>query len=99
MTFSCRACCTASLCAAPTPMPGSCISTQAAPSDLKKDGWLKATGQAEYADDIFLPGMLHGKLVRSPHPHARIVHIDASRALRSEEGRLAESHRPGRIRR
>ena len=47
----------------------------------KKDGWLKATGQAEYADDIFLPGMLHGKLVRSPHPHARIVHIDASRAL------------------
>ena len=46
----------------------------------KKDGWLKVSGQAEYADDIFLPGMLHGKLLRSPHPHARILHIDISKA-------------------
>ena len=37
----------------------------------KKDGWVKASGQAEYADDIFMPGMLHGKLLRSPHPNAR----------------------------
>ncbi len=47
----------------------------------KKDAPLKAAGRAEYADDIVMAGMLHGKLLRSPHPHARIVAIDASRAL------------------
>src|ERR1039457_4829648 len=46
----------------------------------KKDAWLKVTGQAEYADDLFLPGMLHGKLLRSPHAHARILPIDTSKA-------------------
>jgi len=44
------------------------------------DGPDKATGTALYADDIVLPGMLHGKTLRSPHPHARIVAIDTSRA-------------------
>ena len=44
----------------------------------KKDAWLKATGEAKYADDLFLHGMLHGKLLRSPHPHAKIAHIDVS---------------------
>jgi len=47
----------------------------------KVDSMAVATGQAVYTDDIQLPGMLHGKFVRSPHPHARIVSIDASRAL------------------
>ena len=46
----------------------------------KKDAPLKAAGRAEFADDISMPGMLHGKLLRSPHPHARIVRIDISRA-------------------
>src|SRR3974377_669664 len=46
----------------------------------KKDGAPKALGRAEYADDVSMPGMLHGKLLRSPHPHARIVRIDTSRA-------------------
>src|SRR3990167_4001099 len=46
----------------------------------KKDGWIKATGEAKYADDLFMPGMLYGKLLRSPYPHAKISHIDASRA-------------------
>ena len=41
----------------------------------------KVTGQTRYADDIFFPRMLHCKLLRSPHPHARIRRIDASRAL------------------
>ncbi len=45
------------------------------------DAIAKATGRAVYTDDIALPGMLHGKILRSPHPHARIVSIDASRAL------------------
>ena len=40
----------------------------------------KVTGQARYAADIKLPGMLHGRLLRSPVPHARIAHIDVSRA-------------------
>jgi 4-hydroxybenzoyl-CoA reductase alpha subunit len=47
----------------------------------KVDGMSKATGTAVYADDIALPGMLHAKTLRSPHAHARIVSIDASRAL------------------
>ena len=47
----------------------------------KPDGLGKATGKTAYTDDISLPGMLHGKILRSPWPHARIVSIDASRAL------------------
>ena len=46
------------------------------------DGVAKVTGQAEYASDITLPGMLCGKILRSPHPHARIVSIDAGAAER-----------------
>ncbi|MEZ4270586.1 MAG: molybdopterin cofactor-binding domain-containing protein [Myxococcota bacterium] len=41
-------------------------------------------GRTLYADDIQLPGMLHGKILRSPHPHARIVSIDASAAMAIE---------------
>jgi len=41
----------------------------------------RVTGQVRYTDDIHLPRMLFGRLVRCPHPHARIVRIDASRAL------------------
>ena len=46
------------------------------------DGREKATGAAIYTDDIKLPGMLHGKLLRSPVPHARIRSIDAGKARR-----------------
>ena len=48
----------------------------------KKDAPLKVAGRAEYADDLSMPGMLHGKLLRSPHPHARIRHINVAPALR-----------------
>lgn len=44
------------------------------------DGHRKSTGSEIYTDDIVLPGMLHGKILRSPHAHARIVSIDASEA-------------------
>jgi 4-hydroxybenzoyl-CoA reductase alpha subunit len=47
----------------------------------KVDGLTKATGEAVYTDDIQLPGMLHGKTLRSPHPHALIKRIDTSKAL------------------
>lgn len=47
----------------------------------KVDGLARASGEAVYADDLSLPGMLHCKILRSPHAHARIVSIDASEAL------------------
>jgi 4-hydroxybenzoyl-CoA reductase subunit alpha len=47
----------------------------------KVDGIAKATGQALYADDLVLPGMLHAKTLRSPHAHARVLSVDASEAL------------------
>jgi 4-hydroxybenzoyl-CoA reductase alpha subunit len=46
----------------------------------KVDGYGKVTGATIYADDMVLPGMLHGKILRSPHPHARILSIDTSAA-------------------
>jgi 4-hydroxybenzoyl-CoA reductase subunit alpha len=45
------------------------------------DARAKVTGQTRFADDIFLPRMAHCKLLRSPHPHARIRNVDTSRAL------------------
>jgi CO/xanthine dehydrogenase Mo-binding subunit len=44
------------------------------------DGIEKATGEAKYAGDVKLPGMLYAKILRSPHAHARIVNIDTSQA-------------------
>lgn len=44
------------------------------------DARAKTTGSAVYADDIKMPGMLHGKILRSPVAHARIKSIDVSRA-------------------
>jgi len=44
----------------------------------------KVTGDTRFADDFSMPGMLHMKLVRSTVPHARILDIDASRALAAE---------------
>ncbi|HKN21253.1 MAG TPA: molybdopterin cofactor-binding domain-containing protein [Terracidiphilus sp.] len=42
----------------------------------------KTTGSGKYTDDLALPGMLYGKILHSPHPHARIKSIDTSRAER-----------------
>ena len=47
----------------------------------KVNSWAHLTGQAKYADDIVLPRMLYGRLLRSTEAHARIRRIDASRAL------------------
>jgi len=44
------------------------------------DGVVKVTGTAIFADDLALPHMLHGKLLRSPYAHAKILHIDTSKA-------------------
>ncbi|HXX92126.1 MAG TPA: xanthine dehydrogenase family protein molybdopterin-binding subunit, partial [Planctomycetota bacterium] len=40
------------------------------------DGALKATGRAKYSFDRNLPGLLYGKILRSPHAHAKVVEID-----------------------
>ncbi len=44
------------------------------------DGFEKVSGRSVFTDDVRLPGMLHGKILRSPHARARIVRIDTSRA-------------------
>lgn len=44
------------------------------------DGLDKVTGRHTFTADMQLPGMLYGRVLRSPHPHARIVNIDASKA-------------------
>ena len=49
-------------------------------SDKRKDGGVKARGQAEFTGDLRVPDMLHGKVVRSELPHARIVSIDTAQA-------------------
>jgi len=43
----------------------------------------KVTGKAKYAEDYRAEGMLFVKLLLSPMPHARVVNVDASRALRA----------------
>jgi xanthine dehydrogenase YagR molybdenum-binding subunit len=47
------------------------------------DGPDKVTGRARYTFDINRPGMLYGRIVRSPHPHARIVSVDMTAAQKA----------------
>ena len=47
---------------------------------IRHDGVDKVTGRARYGADIAMPGLIHGKMLRSPHPHARIRSIDTSKA-------------------
>ena len=46
------------------------------------DAIARVTGQAKYTNDIKIPGMLYARVLRSPHPHARIRRIDTSAASR-----------------
>src|SRR5438067_1379472 len=47
----------------------------------KVNSWAHLTGEARYADDLFLPRMLYGRVLRSTRPHARIRRVDTGRAL------------------
>ena len=47
---------------------------------IRPDGVDKVTGRAQYGADIYPAGLLHGKMLRSPHPHAKVVSIDTSQA-------------------
>ncbi len=49
-------------------------------SIARVDGVEKVTGKAKFTGDLVIPGMLHGKILRSPYAHARIKSIDAARA-------------------
>ena len=65
---------------------------------VRHDGVDKVTGRACFGADVSLPGMLFGAVLRSPHSHARIRSIDASRAAAHPEVRAvmtAEDLRPG----
>ena len=45
------------------------------------DALQRVTGAAKYTSDLHLPGMLYARVLRSPHPHARIRKIDVSKAM------------------
>ena len=62
--------------AAPTPMSG-----RVGDSQRRPDGPPKVRGEFTYSSDLKVDGMLWGATVRSPHPYARILAIDASQAL------------------
>ena len=49
-------------------------------SPARADAWEKVRGRPIYAGDLALSGMLHGRIVRSPYPSARIVRLDARAA-------------------
>ena len=51
---------------------------------VRPDGIEKVTGRAAFGADLNLPGMLYGKVLRSPHAHARIKSVDLSRALAAD---------------
>jgi CO/xanthine dehydrogenase Mo-binding subunit len=46
----------------------------------RPDAVAKVSGEAVYAEDVYLPGMLYGAILRSPHPHAHILRIDTEKA-------------------
>jgi xanthine dehydrogenase YagR molybdenum-binding subunit len=53
------------------------------------DGPDKVTGRAKYTFDVNRPGMIYGKMVRSPYPHARIVSVDLSDAQKAPGVKVA----------
>ena len=71
---------------------------------MAQDAVDKARGRADCATNVKLPGMLHGRILRSPHAHARILSIDTSRAealpgvlAARVDGRLAARGAPAPI--
>jgi CO/xanthine dehydrogenase Mo-binding subunit len=49
-------------------------------AESRSDGDDKVSGKAIYAVDVKVPGMIHGKILRSPYAHARLTRVDASKA-------------------
>ena len=59
----------------------------------RKDAVAIVTGKAQYIDDVELPRMLHGKVLRSPHPHALIKNIDTADAEKSRGVKAVLTHK------
>ena len=55
---------------------------------VRPDGVDKVTGRARFGADLILPNMIHGRVLRSPHAHARIKSIDLSGALKKRQRTL-----------
>lgn len=66
----------------PPPWPVNAELSVVGKSTTRLDGRLKVTGAAKYTADVQLPGMLYGHMLRSPHPHARIISVDAGAAAK-----------------
>ena len=60
---------------------------------LRHDGVDKVTGKAKYGSDVEFSGMLHGKILRSPHAHAEIENIDCSKAIQHPEFKALVFHK------
>ena len=60
---------------------------------IRHDGVDKVTGKALYGADVSLPGLLHGKVLRSPYAHARIRSIDTARAEAHPDVKAVATHR------
>ena len=76
-----------------TPPEGSGVGKSVA----RPDAVAKVTGQAQYAADLFFDGMLHGAVLRSKYPHARILRVDVeeARSLPGVRAVLAAADVPG----
>jgi len=74
------------------------VSARVGDSPRRPDGRLKVRGEFPYSSDLNVAGMLWGSTVRSPHPYARLVGIDATDALASPGVHAVLTHRdvPGR---
>ena len=57
--------------------------TQIGRSQRRRDAHEKLRGEAQFVGDLLIPRMLHGRVLRSPVPHARIVSIDTAAAERT----------------
>ena len=64
----------------PGPLPGVTAMKTIGHPTPRIDAVERVTGKATYTGDVRLPGMLYARVLRSPHPHARIRAIDLSRA-------------------
>ncbi len=62
------------------------------------DAVAKVTGRAKYTYDINLPGMLYGMILRSPHPHAKVISVDLSRAAAHRGVKAVLSHEKETVR-
>ena len=61
------------------------------------DAYERVTGRATYTRDVRLPGMLYGRVLRSPHPHARIRGIDVTKAAALPGVRAVATHENAKV--